>query len=303
MWLAFYPAIEVIYQLVWFGFHFLAEFYWSQHSLNDNNHSMPSSSSADYSIPLRSHSESYGPLPGGTTNGSERFVFERMDDYSNSISLTVEDGSKDADDLDNKDPRNEDEDSSFLLIDNSKLVRFDQRPRKAFTFKYHGTRSSVPSSSHRSPAKGFPNRNYLTKPEKPVHRDAGYTKVHKGPDQIHTLPQRMQSRTLFQESLRPPHSTVESSDDMPTPRMRQALGRVDTSSKDIFESIQQDLKQLESFRCHDSLCESRPHRKWFPDFENSPREHYSNPLSESSRSTSSDRPERRWGKGTPCFRK
>ncbi|KAL5968645.1 hypothetical protein TSMEX_003629 [Taenia solium] len=315
MWRAFYPAIDVVHQLVWFGFRLLAGFHWSQYSLDDNNHSMPSSSSADYSLPLRSRSESYGPLPQRTTNRSERFVAERMDDYANPVSITLEDESKEVNDLNNTKHRRlkegvrssiEDEESSYVLVANSKPVGYDYRPRKSFTFKYHGSKSLIPSSSHRSPTKGFPNQKYLMKPEKPVHRDAGYTKVHKGSEQSRSPPPRTQSKASFQELPRPPHSVLL--DDMQASKMRKALERVDTSLKDIFGSIHQDLKHLGSFRCHDSLCESRPRRKWFPDFENAPWEHYSNPLSESSRSPScpelkSDKPDRRWGKGTPCCRK
>lgn len=315
MWRAFYPAIDVIHQLVWFGFHFLTGFYWSRCSLDDNNHSMPSSSSAEYSLPLRSRSESYGPLPQRTTNRSERFVVERMDYYSNPMSITLEDASKEGEDLTNKGLQRregvrgsiEDEDSSYVLIDNSKPVGYDYRPRKSFTFKHHGTKSLIPSSSHRSPAKGFPNQKYLMKPEKPVHRDAGYAKVHKGSGQSRSPSPPTQPKASFQESLHPPHPMTMMLEEMQASKMRKALKRVDTSLKDIFGPIHQDFKHLESFRCHDSLCESRPRRKWFPDFENAPWEHYSNPLSESSRSPScpelkSDKPDRRWGKGTPCCR-
>ncbi|KAH9279623.1 hypothetical protein ECG_07841 [Echinococcus granulosus] len=145
------------------------------------------------------------------------------------------------------------------------------------------------------------------KPEKPVHRDAGYTKLRKGLEQVRPSPSRTQSRQSFQESPRS-RSMGVLSEDMPVSGMRQAVRLVDKPLKHIFGSIHQELKHLDSFSCHDSLCEDRPHRKWFPDFENTPREDYSNPLSESPRSPSCrvlkrDKPDRRWGKGTPCCRK
>lgn len=201
----------------------------------------------------------------------------------------------------------EDEDSSYLLIDNRKAARYDCRPRKAFTFKCRSTKSPIPFSPRRSPIKAPPNRSYLMKPEKPVHRDAGYTKLRKGLEQVRPSPSRTQSRQSFQESPRS-RSMGVLSEDMPVSGMRQAVRLVDKPLKHIFGSIHQELKHLDSFSCHDSLCEDRPHRKWFPDFENTPREDYSNPLSESPRSPSCrvlkrDKPDRRWGKGTPCCRK
>ncbi|KAL5104097.1 hypothetical protein TcWFU_005420 [Taenia crassiceps] len=316
MWRAFYPAIDAVYHLVWFDFHFPAEFCWSQCPLNHNNHSMPSSSSADYSLPLRSHSESYGPLPQGTTNRSERFIAEKVDGYSNLMSMTLEDVSREDDDINSTGfhrPNGargsvEDEDSSYVLADNSKRVGYDYRPRKSFTLKYHGAKTLIPSSSHRYPTKSIPNQKYLLKSEKPVHRDAGYTKAHKGSEHSRSPLPRTQPKTSFQESPRLPQPMEVLLNDTQASIKRKTLERVDAPLNDIFGSIHQDLKNFESFRCHDSLCESRPRRKWFPDFEDVPWEHYSNPLSESSRSPScpelkSDKPDRRWGKGTSCCHK
>ena len=243
--------------------------FWMR-DLNKNNHSLVSNSSTDCSTLRTSRSESFQPYAEATTNGSERFSPELIED-------SVCDGDSSRPTTTNT-TRNAETIGVLLPKTMKTRVRINRSQRKYFSFKIRDINSSYPRS--------FLNRTYVRKSE--FNQPIGLKS-----EDCEWVSRR---QLTPQKRHHPPREQIQTTD------LVEDISHSLPSSGKSREQHENSHSEINSSR-ESSIPPNPPPRMLLRE---SHEGSYSNPLSESPLASSSqvalmqpDKQIRRWGKGAP----